>query len=718
LEARLAEYWISYCYTQADRIKESIALLQSVAEFCQKRNYKWLLAQTDNWLATDHAILSEHSDAIKYDQQSLALAEAISDTYQMQKVLSELGNEYTYLRQTQLSLEYHYRSLILASQSAGSPRQSWRNFSYTATALFAFKYYEAAATFASEALHLEIDDQSLTYILHLRLGQIYSKLRRFDEAMDQANLGLQMAQSVQDETTRQKYTAASFMTQANILRENYDYEQAILQYNKATELYERMEFNFYSYATYKGRLICLLALNDEEGIQHDLPLLLQLAERYRARIHEEQYRNSFFDDEQSIYDIAVEYEHQKGDDVRAFNYAEASHGRSLLDALAEGAHIETTAVGPDMVTSQVTSPSGLEDLRKQLPEKVRVIMYTVLPTKLLIWDISREGFDVHEKEITAESLKGDVQSYIESLKEGRSESYQASLELGAKLYETLLDPVAKKLRAGQSLCFIPDKFLNYLSFAALVSPESERYLIEDWPIFYAPSLNVMSSCSQNAQRKAQKDQGTILSVGNPTFDRRAYPDLQMLEAAKREASGVAGFFSRPTRLLGTEATKGNILRAIQSAEIIHFAGHYVIDDSNPLLSKMLLAAQDTPGSDGQDSTLAASEILEHRFDRTKLIVLSACQTGLDKYYNGEGAVGLSRSFIEAKIPLVVASQWPVDSNGTADLMISFYKHRRSGLPTVYALRQAQVEMLHGPDKTYQSPYYWAAFLCVGGYAEY
>lgn len=116
--------------------------------------------------------------------------------------------------------------------------------------------------------------------------------------------------------------------------------------------------------------------------------------------------------------------------------------------------------------------------------------------------------------------------------------------------------------------------------------------------------------------------------------------------------------------------------------------------------------------------LYANEILRHKFERAKLVVLSACQTGPDKYYSREGAVGLSRSFIEAKIPPVVASQWPVDSNGTADLMLSFYRHRQSGLSTVEALGRAQVEMLRGPDRAYRSPHYWAAFLCVGGYAEY
>jgi CHAT domain-containing protein len=98
--------------------------------------------------------------------------------------------------------------------------------------------------------------------------------------------------------------------------------------------------------------------------------------------------------------------------------------------------------------------------------------------------------------------------------------------------------------------------------------------------------------------------------------------------------------------------------------------------------------------------------------------LSACQTGLDRYYNGEGAIGLARAFLKAGIPLVVASQWPVDSDATADLMVSMYRHRKSGVSTAEALQDAQVEMLHGPNEANRPPRYWAAFVCVGANAVY
>lgn len=719
--AGFADYWISYCYTRLDRIAESITLLETVARFCRSHNYKWMLAQAYGWLATNHAILSEHSIAIKYDHQSLSLAETISDTYQMQKVSSELGTVYAYLRQPQLSLEYHYRSLSLAAQSGGSPRQTWRNFLYTTAALFDFKYYEAAATFANEAILLgatEFKNPSLNYLLRLKLGQIYSKLQHFDEAIEQANLGLHIARSVPDTTASGLYTAASYLKLADIWREAGNCEQAIDYYNQALGLYEHKEFDLYRYAAYKGRLLCALVLKDEESIRRDLPVLLGLSDHKRSQIREQQYRNSFFDTEDDIYDIAIEYERRNRNDIKAFDYAESARSRSLLDALDSGAQVEVGAAGPDVVSPQVSRPRDLESIRQHIPAQMQVVMYSVLPDRLMIWVISRNHFAVHEEPVTSARLEADVLSYLELIRRGDDDSRQASLDLSTRLYRTLFGAVAKQLDAGKRLCVIPDKALHYLPFAALVSPESGRHLIEDRAVFYAPSLNVLWRCSEIARGKARSDQELLLSVGNPTFNRRAYPNLPALQSAEREARSIAELFKNPIRLFGPDASKEKMLRAMQSAEVIHFAGHYVIDDSTPLLSKMLLAAQDTDDPVEHNSVLYANEILRYKFEHAKLVVLSACQTGLDKYYRGEGAVGLSRFFIEAKIPLVVASQWPVDSDGTAALMLSFYRHRQLGLPTVEALRYAQVEMLRGPDRMYRSPHYWAAFLCVGGYAEY
>jgi len=724
-EAKLVDYWIAYCLSQPGRTLDSIAILEPLAAYSEQHGYKWLLSLTSGWLGGAHTTLHDYSTAIKYHQQSLALGEQISDGYETQRALLSLGDLYASLGQSEASLGYHYRNLRLTSTSGATARQAWRNLTYFGGTLYAFKHYDSAQAVINEALTIprtEFGDPALLYLQYLNLGRIYSKLGRFDEAIAQAEVGLNIAQSVQDPKARRKPVANAVLRQADIRREAGQCEQAIANYNQAialdAEMYEDVKSDVYRYAAYKGRLLCGRALGDDAAVGRDLITVLDLFEKHRSQIREEQNRNSFFDTEQSVYDLAVEYEHEKRNDVVAVNYAEASRSRSLLDAVESGGRIHRTSTGPEMAFDEVSKPIGVEDIRERMPKRLRVLMYSVLPSKLLIWSISHDDFSVSEQAIPADALATDVNSYIDALTTERSTTSPSTIALGAKLFGTLLQSVAKKINSDEILCIIPDKFLHRLPFAALVSPDG-KYLVEDMTIFYAPSLSVLAHCTETGRTKAANGRGTILSVGDPFFDVKAYPDLPRLRGAEREARAVAEIYGSSSPLLGSDATKQRVSRQIDSAEVIHFAGHYVINDSSPLLSKMLLAADGRKSEPDNGSTdLSAFEIISHPLNHTKLVILSACQTGLDQYHDSEGPVGLARAFMVAGVPIVVASQWPVDSDVTATLMISFHRYRRSGLSTLESLKRAQVDVLRGQDPSYRAPFYWAAFLCAGGYVEY
>jgi len=95
-----------------------------------------------------------------------------------------------------------------------------------------------------------------------------------------------------------------------------------------------------------------------------------------------------------------------------------------------------------------------------------------------------------------------------------------------------------------------------------------------------------------------------------------------------------------------------------------------------------------------------------------MVVLSACQTGLGKKIKGEGLVGLTRGFMYAGAPRVVASLWSVDDTATAELMTIFYqKMLREGLSPAAALRAAQNEIRR--QERWRSPVYWAGFVLQG-----
>jgi CHAT domain-containing protein len=96
----------------------------------------------------------------------------------------------------------------------------------------------------------------------------------------------------------------------------------------------------------------------------------------------------------------------------------------------------------------------------------------------------------------------------------------------------------------------------------------------------------------------------------------------------------------------------------------------------------------------------------------KMVVLSACETGSGKMYEGEGVTGLTRAVMYAGFPAVVASLWKVGDIGTKELMVNFYRNiLERNLDKVEALRQAKLDLIK--SKKYRSPPFWSAFVMYG-----
>jgi CHAT domain-containing protein len=253
-----------------------------------------------------------------------------------------------------------------------------------------------------------------------------------------------------------------------------------------------------------------------------------------------------------------------------------------------------------------------------------------------------------------------------------------------------------------------------LPFAALVSANG-NYFLEEFKISYSPSSNVFLICTENARNKSSFETEKVLSIGNPAFDQKDFSDLKDLPSARNEAEEISKHYFAPKKLLGKDATREAFQSNYKDFEVIHFAGHYVVQPDAPLRSKLVLAKD----SGSKENFLTNADLMGDRLTKTKLVVLSACQTGVEGYYNGEGLIGLSRTFLTAGVPLIVSSQWQVDSEASAEIMKKFHYYRRQEkLSTANALRQAQLNMRYEQNGKFQSPYYWAAFASFGGYTNF
>lgn len=691
-EAAVAGYQICYCLCQLKQIKESNERLRAISNWSERKNYKWLQSVADGWTGNNYSLLGEHSRAIVYGQKSLDTARAISDVYNAQKVFNQLAEQNRIIGDEPQVLTNVYQGLNFSNLYFLSPRQKSRNLLVAAAGLYRFKFYDAAVVFAQEEVGVardELADDWLSHTAHNQSALIYGAGGKYPEAFREIEASFRLADSFSNAAMREKQNTKTRLTLAHLQRDSKDCAAAVGSYDKVIADYEKTEFSINKYEARKGRLLCLMTLGDDAAVQAEMPEILKMFDENRQTIADEASRNTFFDNEQDVYDVAVGYARERlRNDEQAFYYAENSRARSLLGA----------------IENEESQPLALAEIRARMPVGAQIVYYAVLPDKLLIWQISDRQFVTVEEPIAADELEDKIANFTTLLLD-KSDDKTAAKEL----YRLLIEPLEATLEANKSLCIIADKSLFRVPFAALASPATNKYLIEDYALIYAPSATVFIGETEIARQKTARRDETILSVGNPAFLANDYPQLTDLFDAEREAKQVAAFYDAPKILVGRQADKRQISGNLDQADVVHFAGHYVPNKNSPALSRLVLAAGD----------LTVEEVMRRKLPRTRLIILSACETGVEGFYRGEGMFGAARAFLAADVPLVVASQWAIDSAAAAELMIEFHANRKQkGMTTINALRRAQIEMLTNDNPQFRQPYYWAGFLPLGGYAEY
>jgi CHAT domain-containing protein len=318
------------------------------------------------------------------------------------------------------------------------------------------------------------------------------------------------------------------------------------------------------------------------------------------------------------------------------------------------------------------------------------------------------------------------------------EEYQRAASL---LSNMLLQPAASQLK-DKRLLFVSDGVLQYVPFAALPTPAETTYrpLILDHEIINSPSASVMAVLREETAGRSRAPK-TLAVLADPVFQNddprigKAGSGASEITAGSTEAfrsakeSGLDSFvrlrFTRQeadeiTRLVPADkrlealdfAASRNIATSagLDQYQIVHFATHGLINNRHPELSGIVLSLVDEKGQ-SQNGFLRLYEIYNLKL-KADLVVLSACQTAVGQEIRGEGLLGLTRGFMYAGAPRIVATLWQVDDRATSELMKRFYqKMLGEGLRPAAALKAAQVSMQ--ADKRWSSPHFWAAFTVQG-----
>jgi CHAT domain-containing protein len=726
----IGTYFIAYSLHTTQHRKEAIEMFKQVDEFSRQKKYEWFSLMNLDWVIGGQAYFGYLLPTDVNDRYQVALkkAESMGDLFMTQKFIRSLMyRDLSVKKHDQNSFAYIQRIFEYSHGDNVSSRQKKRGFDVAVETLAAdhFTALSQATVQETIASRRNANDRQFVINAQKQAGNIYTQTGDFSEAEKWLNDAKDGVEGL-EEGTRQDALTEILLGLGNLESKRNNYPQAINYYNTSLEMQEKMssreimpgpqktDIPRLLYETRRSRLLAYHASGDDTAVEKDLPGIISFAEEKRKNITDEQERTTFFNYEQEIYDVAIEHEFRANQAEQAFNYAETSNSRSLLDSLQNDTAVAGSA--QELVNSTGRAkPLTVGEIREQMPAGVQLLQYAVLNDRVLIWIISRDKFEQVSSEIKIADLENQVGEYLRQLRSPEPQQQDNAKSSAQKLYALLIGPALPYLDKDRQVCLIPNKILFNVPFAALLSA-NEKYFLGDFVFFYSPSSNVFILSTHQAQEKNRSRNEDLLSVGNPSFDRQQLSGLADLPESAREAKEIAANYLQPQILLSGDATKAEFKRLMGTADVIHFAGHYVAHPESPLFSELVMAK--SSGKE-EDNFFTNSELRMETLPRTKLVVLSACQTGVEGYYNGEGLIGLSRTFLALKVPLVVASQWSVDSEATAELMNKFHRYRRQeNMSTVKALRRAQLEMINAPNERFNSPYYWASFAAFGGYAEY
>lgn len=451
--------------------------------------------------------------------------------------------------------------------------------------------------------------------------------------------------------------------------------------------------------------------------------------------------------------------------------------KELETLLSEYQEVEAQIRAHSPLYAELTRPVplNLKQIQTQvLDDDTLLLEYSLGEGKSFLWAVttnSIKGFELPKRttiEVAARSMydlltarSRQVANEMPEQKEARIQRADAAYpRAAADLSEIILRPVASEL-SKKRLVVVSDGALQYVPFAALPIPDihnqmragssrandkqtrTDRPLIIEHEVVNLPSVSVVAALRKQASGREPANK-TVAVLADPVFshddsrvtishntDERPVnqalpPDI----VRSAEESGLSGFARlRFSRLEANEITNlapaGQKLQAVDFAanrltatgpdlskyHIVHFATHGLVNSQHPEFSGIVLSLVDEKGQP-QNGFLRLYEIYDLRL-RADLVVLSACQTALGKEIKGEGLIGLTRGFMYAGAPRVVASLWRIEDRSTAELMKRFYQGMLSKqkLTAAAALRSAQIEMWKQPG--WKNPYYWAAFTLQG-----
>ncbi len=368
-----------------------------------------------------------------------------------------------------------------------------------------------------------------------------------------------------------------------------------------------------------------------------------------------------------------------------------------------------------------------DDFLKENTRKDNLLSYVMTENKLFLFIINRRYKEVIVKDIDPsfisqlERFRTIVSTYPDV--DNAREKCQEYMTLAYELYKFLVEPVEPYL-VGNKLTVSPDNILSYIPVEALITEpyfsndvlyRDAPYLIKKYRVSYIYSATLSSET---------KDFNLLIRnralAFAPSYNDREisdsiltqYPEIRgrisSLPYSRDEASAVVSMCGG-TAYLNDSANEALFKREVSKYSIIHLAMHTLVNDQDPLYSKMIFSHS---LQTDEDDMLNTYEVYNTPLN-ARMVVLSSCNTGSGKLTSGEGIQSLARGFIFSGGHSVVMSMWAVEDYAGSEVIKLFYSQILKGEAKSQALRKARLMFLENADQKRSHPYFWSTLVVYG-----
>ncbi|MEL7193900.1 MAG: CHAT domain-containing tetratricopeptide repeat protein [Bacteroidota bacterium] len=372
-----------------------------------------------------------------------------------------------------------------------------------------------------------------------------------------------------------------------------------------------------------------------------------------------------------------------------------------------------------------------EEVQQSLEEEAGMLTYVLGEEKAYALILTRDTFVVHSFAIDEGNLAA-IQDFRQSIYApfmGSSPSGQATYSARAhQLYNEWIAPIQSHLPS--QLIIVPDGIFSYLPFEALLTESvdadlpyhSYPFLLKEKEISYAFSATAWIDAKQ--PRVNQRRTRGVMAIA-PDFPsaENAYASAERFRSGflgplvhnRREALDVVDIWGGAA-WIDSAATLDAFWNHVSDYQIVHLATHGKVNDRFPQGSflafwgkedSILWEGRSYPGISG----LYLSDLFQQQV-QAELVVLSACETGVGKLYEGEGVASLARGFTQAGVKSLLTTLWSVSDEGSALLMRSFYEKMKEGKTKSSALREAKLQLIQERSE-YAAPFYWSGYVLMG-----